>query len=192
MRLVFLGPPGVGKGTQSERLAAHLGVAHLSTGEMLRQAREQKTSLGLEADKYMSAGKLVPDHVMLGLVDGRLAADDCRRGYLLDGFPRTLGQAEALDKILAKRGTPLDLVIELTAGTEELVRRLAARGRDDDKPEVIRRRLEEYHRQTAPLSDYYRDRGFLRTVDGEGTPEAIFGRIRSIVADGAPDRKKRV
>jgi adenylate kinase len=192
MRLVFLGPPGVGKGTQSERLAAHLNVAHLSTGDMLREARQQQTDLGLEADKYMSAGKLVPDELMLQMVSRRLEAADCRAGYLLDGFPRTLGQAEALDAILDARQTPLELVLELTAGTEELVRRLSARGRDDDKPEVVRKRLEEYHRQTAPLSDYYHERGLLRTIEGEGTPEAVFGRIREVVDGDARPRRKSV
>lgn len=188
MRLVFLGPPGVGKGTQSERLAAHLSVLHLSTGDMLREARRNKTDLGLEADKYMSAGKLVPDELMLQMVSRRLEAADCQSGYLLDGFPRTLGQAEALDEILAARQSPLDLVLELTAGTDELVARLSARGRDDDKPEVIRKRLEEYHRQTAPLSEYYRGQGLLRAIDGEGTPEAVFGRIRAIVDKHAHER----
>jgi adenylate kinase len=181
MRLVFLGPPGVGKGTQSQRLVAHLNVTHLSTGDMLRQARRDQTELGRKAETYMAAGQLVPDDLMLALIDERLAHADCRHGYLLDGFPRTLGQARALDEMLARRGTPLDLVLELTAETEELVRRLAGRGREDDKPEVVRKRLDEYHRQTAPLSDYYRQRDLLQSVNGQGTVDEVFGRVRAVL-----------
>jgi adenylate kinase len=181
MRLVFIGPPGVGKGTQSERLVAHLGILHLSTGEMLRQACSEQTDLGQQADRFMESGELVPDELMLELVSRRLIASDCQRGYLLDGFPRTLGQAQVLDKILAERGTPLDLVLELTADAEELIRRLAARGRKDDQPVIVRRRLEEYERQTVPLCDYYSRRDLLRTVDGQGTPEAVFERIKPII-----------
>jgi adenylate kinase len=181
MRLVFIGPPGVGKGTQSERLVRHLAVTHLSTGDMLRQARQEKTDLGIKAERYMSAGQLVPDDLILEMIGRRLEADDCRGGYLLDGFPRTVPQAEALDRILAARGTPLDLVLELTASTDELVKRLGSRGRADDKPEVVRKRLEEYERRTAPLVDYYRRQGLLKSIEGEGPPEAVFARIRAAV-----------
>ncbi len=182
MRLVFIGPPGVGKGTQSDRLVEHLKIIHLSTGDMLRQAKQEQTDLGLEADRYMSTGQLVPDELMLRLVSRRLEAPDCRSGYLLDGFPRTLVQARGLDELLAQRGTPLDLVLALTAGTEVLVERLLARGREDDQPDVVRRRLVEYEKQTAPLLDYYQQQGLLHSVDGEGTPEEVFGRIEKLVA----------
>lgn len=182
MRLVFIGPPGVGKGTQSKRLVSCLGIVHLSTGEMLRRACSEQTELGKRADRYMESGQLVPDELMLELVSERLQAPDCRDGYLLDGFPRTLGQAAALDKILAARGTPLDLVLELTADAEELIRRLSARGRKDDQPDIVRRRLEEYERQTAPLHDYYSRQKLLRTVDGQGTPDEVFVRIEDIVS----------
>lgn len=181
MRLVFIGPPGVGKGTQSERLVDHLHIVHLSTGDMLRQSRQQKSDLGLAADSFMAAGKLVPDDLMLKLVSRRLEAPDCQPGFLLDGFPRTLGQAQALDELLAERGTPLDLVVALAASDDVLIARLGARGREDDKPAVVRRRLEEYVRQTAPLVDYYRQRGLLHLVDGEGTPQEVFERTRAIV-----------
>lgn len=181
MRLVFIGPPGVGKGTQSERLVRYLGTIHLSTGEMLRRACADQTPLGKQADRYMDSGELVPDELMLNLVTDRLTEEDCQRGYLLDGFPRTLGQAEALDQILESRGTPLDLVLELTADADELIRRLAARGRKDDQPDIVRRRLEEYERQTAPLSDYYSRRSLLRTVDGRGTPDEVFQRVKSVI-----------
>jgi adenylate kinase len=181
MRMVFIGPPGVGKGTQAQRLIGELSIAHLSTGDMLRQARAEKTDLGLEAEAYVAAGKLVPDDLMLQLIGRRLEMADCRNGYLLDGFPRTLGQARALDEILAKLGTPLDVALELTADTEELVKRLSARGREDDLPDIVRRRLQEYHRQTAPVCDYYRQQRRLESVDGQGTPQQVFGRISTLL-----------
>ena len=154
MQIVFLGPPGAGKGTQAVRLAEHLGIVHLSTGDMLRQAAADKTTVGLQSQEYLSDGNLVPDIVMLDLVNERLGNEDCEGGYLLDGFPRTLGQAEALDALLAKRNTPLTAVIELDVDVELLIERLVARGREDDKPDVIRERLKQYKLQTAPLSDY--------------------------------------
>jgi adenylate kinase len=181
MRIVLIGPPGVGKGTQSARLIEHLGIVHLSTGDMLRQAAADKTPVGLLSQEYLLAGKLVPDEVMLDLVADRLKREDCRRGYLLDGFPRTLPQAKALDEMLARGGTPLSSVLELQVDTEELVRRLAARGREDDKPEIVRERLDQYARRTAPVSDYYRKQGLLRTIGGGGTPDEVFGRIRAVV-----------
>ena len=181
MRMVFLGPPGVGKGTQSQRLTAHFGIPHLSTGEMLRRACHNKTDLGQQADEYMAQGKLVPDSLMLQLVERRMAEPDSKRGYLLDGFPRTLGQAEAFDAMLRKTGDALALVVELKANPEVLVSRMAGRGREDDRPEIVRRRLEEYFQQTAPLSEYYRKRGILVTIDGSGTPDEVFDRITEVI-----------
>lgn len=181
MRLVFTGPPGVGKGTQSERLIQYLRIPHLSTGDMLRQARQDKTDLGRMSEEYMAQGKLVPDPIILQLVGRRLDESDCQSGFLLDGFPRTSGQAQALDEFLARRGTPLAAVLELQVDTEELVKRLAGRGREDDRPEIIRRRLEEYHERTSPLSDYYRQQGLLHTIHGGGTPDDVFGRIRAVI-----------
>ena len=181
MRIVFIGPPGAGKGTQAEKIIAKYHPAHLSTGDMLRAARDAKTEIGLKAEKYMSGGQLVPDDVIVGIISERLQEPDCQGGYLLDGFPRTIAQAEALDKMLAEKGTPLDVVLELRVPDEELYRRLAGRGRADDKPEVIRERLVAYNNQTSPLLDYYGKQNLLQTVDGLGTVDEIFARIEKVL-----------
>lgn len=192
MRIVFVGPPGVGKGTQSQRLVKYLRIPHLSTGDMLRQAWQEKSDLGLLSQEYMAQGTLVPDPIMLQLVGRRLEAGDCQHGYLLDGFPRTLGQAQALDEFLRRRGTPLTTVLELKVDADELVKRLAGRRRDDDRPEIIRKRLDEYARQTAPLSDYYRQQGLVCEIDGSGTPDEVFARIKTFVDQIPPPDKKRI
>lgn len=181
MRLVFIGPPGAGKGTQAERMIDAYGLAHLSTGDMLRAARDAQTDVGREAEKYMSAGQLVPDEIIVAIIRERLAEPDCQGGYLLDGFPRTIAQAEALDKMLAEQGTPLDAVLELQVPEEQLFERLAGRGRADDQPDVIRQRLVAYRQQTEPLLEYYGQRGLLQTVDGLGSIEEIFGRVRAVL-----------
>jgi adenylate kinase len=182
MRIIFLGPPGSGKGTQAERLASRLAVAHLSTGEMLRAAVERSTPEGLQAAEYMNRGDLVPDETILAMVNRRLAEPDCTTGCLLDGFPRTLAQAEALDKSLEQARMPLDAVLDLEVDEDAVVERLASRGRADDRPEVIRERLANYRRQTAPLTDYYRRRGLLRAINGQGTPDEVFQRILTALA----------
>jgi len=181
MRVVFIGPPGAGKGTQAERMLAAYALAHLSTGDMLRAARDAKTEVGLKADQYMSTGQLVPDEIIVAIIAQRLQAPDCGSGYLLDGFPRTIAQAEALDRMLAGKGTPLDVVLELQVPEEELFRRLAGRGRADDKPEVIRQRLVAYRQQTEPLLDYYRKQGLLKAILGLGTVDEIFARIKEVL-----------
>lgn len=188
MRIVFIGPPGAGKGTQAQRLVDAYRIAHLSTGDMLRAAREAGTEIGRQADRYMSAGQLVPDETILAIVGQRLTEPDCRNGYLLDGFPRTLAQAEALDLMLDEAGTPLDGVLELRVPEEELFKRLAGRGRADDDPDVIRQRLVAYREQTEPLLDYYRGRGLLHTLDGVGTVEEVFQRAKSVL-DGLACRR---
>ena len=181
MRMVFIGPPGAGKGTQAERLVQTYKMAHLSTGDMLRAARDAKTPVGLKADGYMSSGALVPDDIIVALIAERLRLSDCQQGYLLDGFPRTIAQAEALDTMLAEKGTPLDVVLELQVPEEELFRRLAGRGRADDTPEVIRQRLVAYRKQTEPLLEYYGRRDTLKSIDGLGTVDEIFGRAKAVL-----------
>jgi len=181
MRLVFIGPPGAGKGTQAEKIIAKYKPAHLSTGDMLRAARDAKTQIGLEAEKYMSSGQLVPDAVVIGVIADRLKQNDCKTGYLLDGFPRTIAQAEALDKMLADAGTPLDVVLELKVPDDELFTRLAKRGRADDTPETIKERIAVYNKQTSPLLDYYAKKGLLKTIEGLGTIDEIFARIEKVL-----------
>jgi adenylate kinase len=181
MRIVFIGPPGAGKGTQAERLVARYELAHLSTGDMLRAARDAQTDVGRQADEYMSKGELVPDKIIVQIIAERLSQPDCQAGYLLDGFPRTIAQAEALDRMLGERNTPLDVVLELQVPEEELFNRLAGRGRADDKPEVIRQRLVAYRRQTEPLLEYYEKAGLLKRVDGLGSVDEIFDRIKAVL-----------
>ncbi len=181
MRMVFIGPPGAGKGTQAERLVKTYKMAHLSTGDLLRAVRDAKTDVGLKADKFMSSGALVPDEIIVAIIAERLAKPDCRQGYLLDGFPRTIAQAEALDAMLAEKGTPLHVVLELRVPEEELFRRLAGRGRADDAPEVIRQRLVAYRKQTEPLLEYYGRQGALKSIDGLGTVDEIFDRAKAVL-----------
>lgn len=181
MRLVFIGPPGAGKGTQAEKMIAKYSLAHLSTGDMLRAARDAKTEVGVKAEEYMSRGALVPDDIIVAIIAERLAHSDCEKGYLLDGFPRTIAQAEALDNMLDANGTPLDAVLELAVPEEELFTRLAGRGRADDTPEVIRQRLVAYRNQTAPLLEYYANKGLLKSINGLGSVDEIFTRISDLL-----------
>ncbi|MBI2826798.1 MAG: adenylate kinase [Planctomycetia bacterium] len=181
MRIVFVGPPGAGKGTQSQRLVERLAIAHLSTGDMLREARQKQTKVGRLAEEYMAAGKLVPDELVLALVGERITSPDCARGVLFDGFPRNVKQAEELDAMLAERRMAIDMALELAVDDEEVIRRLAGRGRPDDEPRVVAERLKTYWGQTRPLLDYYRGRGILETVRGDGTIDQVFARVLKAV-----------
>lgn len=180
-RLLIMGPPGAGKGTQAIGLAERLNAAHISTGDIFRANVSQETELGLEAKRYMDAGEYVPDEVTNAMVRDRLAQDDTREAFILDGYPRTLDQVETLDQILADLGSQLDAVLELVVDGEELIQRLLKRaetsGRSDDTEEVIRHRQQVYTTETAPLIEVYRQRGLLREVDGMGEVEEISARI---------------
>jgi len=201
MKLIFLGPPGAGKGTQATGVSTKLNVPHISTGDMFRSAIKNETKTGLEAKSYMDKGQLVPDSVVIDMVRERLAMGDCENGYLLDGFPRTVEQAEALENISSP-----DAVVNIAVEDEKLLDRLTGRRvcgkcqgtfhiskladekvcpvcggelihRDDDKPETIKKRLQVYHDQTAPLIGYYTGNGKLKTVDGDNRPEEVLKAI---------------
>ncbi|MFP4597311.1 MAG: adenylate kinase [Persicimonas sp.] len=209
-KLMMLGPPGAGKGTQAQRLAEAHEIPQISTGDMLRGARRKGTEMGEKAAKFMDAGELVPDEVVIGIVAERLSEPDAADGFILDGFPRTVAQAEALDDM----GIDLEAVVNIEVSEEEVVRRLGGRltcpncgatfheefkkpsregrcdacgeelvKRPDDNPEAIRERLSAYHRQTAPLVDYYSDQGVLIGVDGEGAPDEVYARIEEAIAE---------
>jgi adenylate kinase len=208
-RVIFLGAPGAGKGTQAEALAAESGVPHIATGDMLREALAKGTRLGLEAKQYMQSGALVPDDVVIGLVGERLDQPDAGNGWVLDGFPRTVAQAEALDRLLSKRGADIERVLFFEVTRDELLRRLTGRRvcpvcaatyhlvsapptrpgvcdrcgaaleqRADDAETAVAKRLDVYRTQTTPLLDYYRDRGVLSDINGEGPMAAVAAEIR--------------
>ena len=191
MRLIFLGPPGAGKGTQAKLLTEKHGIPQLSTGDMLRAAVAAGTDVGKRAKAVMDAGQLVSDAIVNEIVSDRIDSADCARGFILDGYPRTVPQAEALDKILAGKGIALDAVVELKVDEDALVRRMenrvaetiAAGGtvRSDDNPEAFKRRLAEYREKTAPLSNYYASTGKLQTVDGMANVAVVTAEIAGIL-----------
>ena len=193
MFIVFVGPPGAGKGTQSKRLLSYLGIPHLSTGEMLRAAKSLDTSLGKLASQYMDGGRLVPDPLVMDIVGERLAMPEYQSGCLFDGFPRTLSQAKSLDDMLALRQTPLDLVLELRGEESVLINRMLKRAaeekRVDDNPETIAQRFEVYKRQTFPLLEYYSSKGLLVTIDAMAPPEVVFSNITAAIESHRPSKK---
>lgn len=191
MIVIFLGPPGAGKGTQAAHIVERYGVPQLSTGDMLRAARDAGTPMGLKAKEIMAAGNLVSDEIVAAIIEERIEAADCAKGFLLDGFPRTIPQAEMLDAILNKLGRAVDAVVELRVDEAVLVERLRsrikdtlARGdkvRDDDNEETFAKRLDVYREQTAPLIPYYEGQGKLQVVDGMQTVEAVSAAIDAIL-----------
>ncbi|MCZ2859421.1 adenylate kinase [Blastococcus sp. VKM Ac-2987] len=195
MRVVLLGPPGAGKGTQAQIIAGELGVPAISTGDIFRANVSGQTELGRKAKVFMDAGDLVPDEITVAMVKDRLAEADAAGGFLLDGFPRTISQAEQLRESLTELGHGLDRVLELVVDEEELVRRLSGRRmlvdgqmvqRDDDKPETVRHRLKVYREQTAPLSGFYEDEGLLARIDAIGAVEEVTARaLAALGADRA-------
>ena len=174
MRLVLLGPPGAGKGTQAEKLAEKLQIPHLSTGELFRENIGNGTKLGLEAKRYLDAGDLVPAELTNEMVDDRLSKSDLDAGFILDGYPRSVQQAQALHDMLERRGIQLDAVLEFRVPEDTLFERLKARGRADDTDDVIRNRMNVYRDETAPLIEYYSDE--LKTVDAVGSVDEVFAR----------------
>jgi adenylate kinase len=213
LNLILLGPPGSGKGTQGERLSGDFRLPYFATGDILRAAVRDETELGREAKQYMDRGDLVPDEVIIGVIAERVESEEAQDGFILDGFPRTTRQAEALDEEMGRLGRELTAAVLIDVPDEEVMRRLGGRRtcvkeghifhvefdppknegvcdlcgatlvvRDDDKPEVIKHRLEQYHTKTEPLVDYYEEKGILRRVDGARPPEEVSDRIRALLA----------
>jgi len=211
MNLILLGPPGAGKGTQAKKMIDALQIPQISTGDILRAAVKDGTAMGIEAKKYMDAGQLVPDSVVIGIIDDRLKEDDCGKGFILDGFPRTVDQAASLAEMLEKGGRKIDHVVSIEVPDADLLARLTGRWmctcgasfhkifnpskvdgicdlcgaklyqRDDDKEAAIKVRLENYHKQTAPLIDFYSSRSLLRSIPGTGSPDDIYTAIMAVI-----------
>jgi adenylate kinase len=185
LNLVLFGPPGAGKGTQSHKLIEKYGLIHLSTGDLLRSEIAQGTELGLEAKKLMDHGMLVPDEVVIGMISHKLDANKDAKGFIFDGFPRTVAQAEALDELLKSKNVGISSMVSLEVDDQELERRLLLRGRDsgrpdDANPEVIRKRIKEYNDKTAPVAEFYKNQNKFTSVNGIGSKEEIFGSISSL------------
>ncbi len=213
VNLILLGPPGAGKGTQARRLSENLKIPQISTGDLLRTARANKTALGMKAEEYMTTGRLVPDGLVVEMIEDRLGRNDCSQGFIMDGFPRTLAQAEAFEKTVQKMGLTVDRVVNLDVERDELVARLSGRRqcracgenyhmvfhpprqenicdrcggdlfqRDDDREDVIRKRLDVYDKETLPLVDYYQGKGLLKNIPGRGSIDDIYRQIEVAVS----------
>ena len=186
MKLILFGPPGAGKGTQAKKIEDKYDTAHISTGDMLRSAVKNGTELGRLAKSYMDTGELVPDGVVIGIIKDRIAEDDAKSGFMLDGFPRTVPQAEALSEMLNSQGESIDAVVSIEVDDREIITRILERqkieGRQDDTEDVVRNRLEVYRNQTEPLKSYYGSEGVLYEVDGLGTIDEVFERIDSVLS----------
>lgn len=214
MIIVLFGPPGAGKGTQAERISREMGIPHIATGDMFREAVAKGTELGRKAQEYMRRGELVPDEIVNEMVRERISMPDCSRGFILDGYPRTVNQAKALDEMLAEMGRKVDVVLNLSVSDDEVVKRLSYRRicrrcgaiyhlinnpprregvcdrcggelyqREDDREEVIRRRLRVYYEQTEPVLRYYAERGILRDIDGNGTVDEVWERVKKALEE---------
>jgi adenylate kinase len=202
MRLILLGPPGAGKGTQAQRLVAKHGIVQLSTGDMLRAAVAAGTPVGQRAKDIMARGELVPDEVVVAIIEDRIEQPDARKGFILDGFPRTVPQAEALARLLERKGLKLDAVIELKVDDGALLKRIETRIaqmkergeaiRADDNPEALKKRLDAYHAQTAPLSEHYRGKGMLKVTDGMASIDEVTQAINTLLARAPAPRKRSV
>jgi adenylate kinase len=179
MHLILFGAPGVGKGTQAEKISAEFNIPQISTGEMLREAVANNTELGKKAKVIMDKGHLVPDDIILGIVEDRILKDDCKNGFILDGFPRTIPQAEGLDQLLKKHNLPPFKCLEITVPGEEIITRLMARGRADDTEEIIRNRLKVYNDQTAPVRTFYKQDGAFISIDGNKSIDEVYNQIKT-------------
>jgi len=184
MNLILFGPPGAGKGTQAENIETHFNIPHLSTGNIFRENIKNKTELGKKVKSILDSGELVPDETVVDLVADELNKPEYDNGYILDGFPRTVAQAEALDKYLSKKGESIDHFLTLNVPEEELVNRILSRGegRSDDTPEKIKTRLDVYQNETAPVLNYYKKQNVVKNIDGVGSIEEIFDRIKKAVS----------
>lgn len=185
MRIVLLGAPGSGKGTQAALMAERLGMPHISTGVLLRNAAKRGTALGLQAKSIIDQGELVPDNIMSDMIEERLGREDVANGFILDGYPRNLAQAQSLDEMLGRLGQPADIAIQIDVDPEQIIKRIAGRaeqeGRADDSEDIVRNRMRIYHEKTAPVIDYYAGRGMLTHVLGDGSIDVILERILSVL-----------